>query len=123
LYRFIELKKPGSISQIVLKCLEGLFLTCQEINEISKFSSSLQAQSDSHLQIINSIDSVQRINDIYLYLINLLLLVQDPSLLEMMNKITISIPSWYKDKATMKVKYFCVYYFFRPFSLTFLLSK
>jgi hypothetical protein len=95
------------LAEILLKCLEGLFISCQEINEISKSSrvgsSSTNPETLIHEQIIQSIDSSQRMNDIYLFLINILLIVQDPSLLEMIQKHYIHIPAWYKEKTNLKV--------------------
>lgn len=56
-----------------------------------------------HEQIIQSIESSQRMNDIYLFLINILLIVQDPSLVEVIQNHYINIPAWYKEKTNLKV--------------------
>ena len=110
---------------MIVKCLEGLYISCYELNEITKNavatnhsthnsnsrSTSIDASQQppppqlqpSRASILHSIESMERVNDIYLFIINLLIMVQDSSLLEIIVTKTIIIPKWFKERANVEV--------------------
>jgi hypothetical protein len=59
---------------------------------------------------MNSIENIERVNDIYLFVIDILIIVQDSSLVETVLPSIISLPSWFKEKSHVKVRFYYVFF-------------
>lgn len=115
--------RVGKTSLVVMKCLEGLYVSCSELNEITKNaktasmptssshsdSSSYSSSSRSHL--LQSIETVERVNDIYLFIINLLIIFQDGSLLNSLVNEKMVVPKWFKERANVEVSFYLSLFF------------
>lgn len=95
-----------------MKCLEGLYLSCQDLIEITKASQQSSNSSNSSntipinekIYLLQSIETMGRVNDLYLFVINLLTIVQDPSLLESIATEMVITPIWFKERPETKVR-------------------